>query len=313
MEFNKQLFCELIPITLFIRKQYMFKAGITLFALIVCVIMNNSFISSAFAASPPVPAFGTATVDGDESEWNLAEDGSGDFFANMWRAGRSDKKNPSIDAKLYLRYDCTNEILYALVLGVTGKVLASPDDNFIKSGKSTKLVDGDDNNDGTPPDFAWIGLNSGKAEGWEAAVSLSEGTYDNLNIHAQVSVNGKKQTAAVDDSAIDLEVLCETTAVELTSFTATAFEEEIMLEWETVTEIYNAGFNIHRAKQRGGPYTRINDELIEASGDAVYGASYSYLDILDRSGRYFYTLEDIDTNGKSTMHGPIKVRVIVSE
>ena len=91
MEFNKQLFCELIPITLFIKKQYMFKTGITLFALIVCVIMNNSFISSAFAASPPVPAFGTATVDGDASEWNLAEDGTGDFFANMYRAGNSEK------------------------------------------------------------------------------------------------------------------------------------------------------------------------------------------------------------------------------
>lgn len=80
MEVNKQFFCELVPITLFIRKQYMFKTGVALFALIVCVIMNNSFISSAFAASPPAPAFGTATVDGDASEWNLAEDGTGDFL-----------------------------------------------------------------------------------------------------------------------------------------------------------------------------------------------------------------------------------------
>ena len=57
----------------------------------------------------------------------------------------------------------------------------------------------------------------------------------------------------------------------------------------------------------------INDELIEAGDDAVYGATYSFLDIPDRSGRYFYTLEDIDTNGNNTMHCPIMLRVKVSE
>ncbi|MCF6148555.1 MAG: hypothetical protein E3K37_07845 [Candidatus Kuenenia sp.] len=291
----------------------MLKTGMKIFALIVCTTVYSNFTSSAFAASPPIPTFDTATVDGDPSEWNLAEDGSGDFFANMWRAGDSQKPNPSIDAKLYLRYDCKNEILYALVLGETGPVLELPDDNFIKLGNTTKLVDGNDDNNGTPPDFAWIGLSNGEAEGWEASASLAEGIYDNLNVHAQVYADDEAQTAAVDGRAIDLEVLCEPNAVELTSFTATAFEEEILLEWETATEIDNAGFNLYRAKRKGGLYTRINNELIEARGDSVSGANYSYLDILDRSGRYFYKLEDIDTNGNSTMHGPVKARVRVSD
>lgn len=291
----------------------MLKNSMKLFVLIFCITMNCQYISSAFAASPPVPTFGTATVDGDAGEWNLAEDGSGDFFANMWRAGDSQKPNPSIDAKLYLRYDCENEILYALVLGETGPVLELPDDNFIKLGNSTKLVDGTDNNDGTPPDFAWINLNDGEAEGWEASVSLAEGTYNNLNVHAQIFADEEEQTAAVDGRAIDLEVLCEPNAVELTSFTATAYEDEVLLEWETATETDNAGFNIYRAKYRRGPYIMVNDELIEAKGDSVSGASYSYVDIPERSGRYFYKLEDIDTNGKSTLHGPVKVETRTSE
>lgn len=229
----------------------------------------------------------------------------------MWRAGKSEKP---IDAKLYLRYDCESEILYALVLGETGPVLALPDDNFIKLGDSTKLVDGNDNNDGTPPDFAWIGLSNGEADGWEAAVSLSEGAYSNLNVHAQVFADGEAQTAAVDGRAIEMVIDCGgTTAVELIYFTATAFNGEVLLEWKTATEIDNAGFNIYRTKRIGGSYTRINEELIDAGGDAVSGATYSFLDIPDHSGRYFYTLEDIDTNGKSAMHGTIKVRVKVSE
>ncbi|WP_347273580.1 hypothetical protein [Candidatus Kuenenia sp.] len=293
----------------------MFKTAVALFSLIVCIIMNNSFISSSFAASPPAPAFGTATVDGDASEWNLAEDGTGDFFANMCvGGGNPEKKNPSIDAKLYLRYDCENEILYALVLGETGPVLALPEDNFIKLGNSTKLVDSNDNNDGTLPDFAWIGLSNGEADGWEAAVSLSEGAYNNLNVHVQVFADGEAQTAAVDGRAIELVIDCGgTTAVELIYFTANAFNGEVLLEWKTATEIDNAGFNIYRKKRIGDPYTMINEELIDTGGDAVSGATYSFLDFPDRSGRYFYTLEDIDTNGKSTMHGTIKVWVKVSE
>lgn len=170
-------------------------------SLIIMLCVNQI----ATAAVPPVPTFGTATVDGYISEWNLTND----FFANMWRAGRSGKKNPSIDAKLYLRYDCDNEVLYALVLGETGPVLELPDDNFIKLGNSTKLVDGTYGNNGTPPDFAWIDLDSGEADGWEASTHLANGAYNNLNVHAQVFADGKAQTAAVNGRAIDLVVDCE--------------------------------------------------------------------------------------------------------
>ncbi|MCF6148646.1 MAG: hypothetical protein E3K37_08300 [Candidatus Kuenenia sp.] len=103
-------------------------------------------------------------------------------------------------------------------------------------------------------------------------------------------------------------------AVTLVSFEAKAADDgSVILIWETATEIDNAGFNLYRAKRKRGSYVRINDILIEAKGDATSGASYSYRDVVDHVGGYFYMLEDIDTNGESTMHGPIKVRVSVLE
>lgn len=167
---------------------------------------------TAFAGcpSPTTPTanltYGSATVDGDSSEWDLAEDGSGDFFANMYRAGNDSKP---IESKLYLRYDCSTETLYALVLSVNGRNgLAQPDDAFIKLGNSTKLVDGNDNNDGTPPDFAWVDQDGNDVQGFEAAASLAEGDYSNLNVHLQVFSDGESQTAAVANRAIPLTINC---------------------------------------------------------------------------------------------------------
>lgn len=81
------------------------------------------------------------------------------------------------------------------------------------------------------------------------------------------------------------------------------------VSWETATEINNAGFNIYRSKREDGHYKKINGELIAANGGDTAGASYSYEDTPPGHGAYYYKLEDIDTNGVSAMHRPVKVRI----
>ena len=50
--------------------------------------------------------------------------------------------------------------------------------------------------------------------------------------------------------------------------------------------------------------------LIPSEGSATQGASYEFVDNDVRNGKkYFYKLEDIDMNGTSTLHGPVKVKV----
>ncbi|WP_295103511.1 hypothetical protein [uncultured Candidatus Kuenenia sp.] len=82
----------------------------------------------------------------------------------------------------------------------------------------------------------------------------------------------------------------------------------MILKWETASEIDNAGFNVYRSKRKGGRYRKINRELIPAQGSGSFGASYSYEDTLQKKGNFYYKLEDVDTFGESTMHGPVKVK-----
>jgi hypothetical protein len=80
----------------------------------------------------------------------------------------------------------------------------------------------------------------------------------------------------------------------------------VTIAWETGTEIDNAGYNLYRATSVQGPWTRINNALIAAQGDALFGASYSFVDRPGR-GTFYYRLEDVDYYGVSTLHDPVAV------
>jgi hypothetical protein len=100
------------------------------------------------------------------------------------------------------------------------------------------------------------------------------------------------------------------TAITLVSFSAAAGLGSATVAWETGTEIDNAGFNLYRAAGPDGPYVKVNDGLVAAKGDAVGGASYSYLDAGLSAGTYYYLLEDLDLNGTTTRHGPVSAAVL---
>ena len=98
---------------------------------------------------------------------------------------------------------------------------------------------------------------------------------------------------------------CGPTAVCLASFTARLGVGSVHLAWETGAEIDNAGFNLYRATAADGPYAKVNGAFIAAQGDPTSGASYAFTDEGLAPGIYFYKLEDVDTGGVATLHGPV--------
>jgi len=105
--------------------------------------------------------------------------------------------------------------------------------------------------------------------------------------------------------------LCNPTAVELSRFEGWPEGLAVHVEWETVTELDNLGFNLYRAGTADGPYVKLNEELIpsQAPGSPV-GAVYVWLDDGVQAGHtYYYRLEDLDIYGHTTLHGPVQVLV----
>lgn len=83
----------------------------------------------------------------------------------------------------------------------------------------------------------------------------------------------------------------------------------VVLIWKTEREINTIEFNIYRARRKNGPYKKINRFLINAKGSDMSGARYRFKDKPPRHGTYYYKLEDVNSHGTGTMHGPVKVRV----
>jgi uncharacterized repeat protein (TIGR01451 family) len=154
-------------------------------------------------AAPPQPSAGVANVDGNPGEWNLAAD----FFADL-RLG-SNATNPVL-AKLYLRYDCTERTLYALVLAEQGVRLrtADPGEAYIAvDGK--KIFHGSSGDDGTPPDFRWVDEAGGTAGGYEGSGEVLPGTHQ-LRAHAKVPATDPDgyETIDIAGRTVPLVVAC---------------------------------------------------------------------------------------------------------
>jgi hypothetical protein len=98
------------------------------------------------------------------------------------------------------------------------------------------------------------------------------------------------------------------TAVSLTNFSAIGYFGKVKLNWKTEAEYKNAGFNIYRHEEGQEGYIKINDELIKGLNTTSLGGEYTFVDIEVEDGKtYWYLLEDVETTGKKTTHGPIVV------
>ena len=96
------------------------------------------------------------------------------------------------------------------------------------------------------------------------------------------------------------------TAIRISSFSAAATRQGIVVQWETETEVHAAGFNLYRKSAKERDYLKINTSLIQARGSATAGAAYSYTDVPPRAGSaWYYQLEEVETNGTTNRYGPV--------
>jgi hypothetical protein len=99
-------------------------------------------------------------------------------------------------------------------------------------------------------------------------------------------------------------------AVTLASFDAQGQADRVVVTWETVSEINNAGFTLYRGLQADGSDRALLANVASQAPGSTLGAAYSYEDLAVQPGdTYWYWLEDVDLAGATTLHGPVSATV----
>jgi photosystem II stability/assembly factor-like uncharacterized protein len=100
--------------------------------------------------------------------------------------------------------------------------------------------------------------------------------------------------AVRSDGGISANII--TLPVELTSFTATSNAGQVILNWQTATEINNSGFEVER---KVGSAISIWEKVgfVDGNGTTAETKAYSFTDNNVSAGNYLYRLKQIDYNG----------------
>ncbi|MDP4115010.1 MAG: T9SS type A sorting domain-containing protein [Bacteroidota bacterium] len=94
--------------------------------------------------------------------------------------------------------------------------------------------------------------------------------------------------------------------VELTAFTAASNKDNVVLNWNTKTEVNNRGFEVER-KSVDGHFTTIG--FVTGNGTSTEQHNYSFTDSKLAQGKYSYRLKQLDFNGNYEYSSAVETEV----
>jgi Secretion system C-terminal sorting domain len=94
--------------------------------------------------------------------------------------------------------------------------------------------------------------------------------------------------------------------VELISFTVISANDQVILNWQTASEVNNYGYNVER-KPETGDWTKIG--FVKGNGNSNSPKKYSYIDVDALAGKVSYRLKQIDLDGRFEYSNVVAVLV----
>nr|HMQ70866.1 T9SS type A sorting domain-containing protein [Ignavibacteria bacterium] len=85
--------------------------------------------------------------------------------------------------------------------------------------------------------------------------------------------------------------------VELSLFSSSVNENDVILNWVTTSELNNSGFDIERSKVNASDNEWLKIGFVKGNGTSSNTNTYEYTDKNVNSGKYNYRLKQIDFNG----------------
>ncbi len=96
--------------------------------------------------------------------------------------------------------------------------------------------------------------------------------------------------------------------IQLGSFTARLqSENRVRLDWVTVSETNNYGFEVQKAFGSANNYQTIPNSFIPGNGTTLEPHHYSFIDVITENGAWYYRLKQIDLDGTVSYTEPVLV------
>ncbi len=129
-----------------------------------------------------------------------------------------------------------------------------------------------------------------------------------MGVAGMTTISGNAGLCA---NVIVVNFVCVVLPIELTRFSAAPADGYILLEWETATELNNAGFELQRSSNDGRDFHVI--AWVEGAGTTQEAKTYVYKDFDVKPGiRYTYRLMQTDLDGATTA-SPLVAATLKSE
>ncbi len=128
---------------------------------------------------------------------------------------------------------------------------------------------------------------------------------------ASVSLAGQSEMVTTNNSAYDtVTIFYIPTRVTLFDFRAYEKNGEVIVKWETASELDTLGFNLLRLDSVTGKYEQVNSDLLPAMHRPHRGGKYTFKDTGASPGKtYTYKLIEVEIFGRQLTYGPFTVSV----
>jgi len=132
-------------------------------------------------------------------------------------------------------------------------------------------------------------------------VANAEPLFIGARANASVSWPGRIDTTIILNNS-------GPTSVRLADVGARLLRGRVQVYWQTAVERDTAGFYVERAPRPGGPWQRINPEVILARADGIARVAYCFEDARPRPECRFYRLVTVNVDGMEECSHPVPVR-----
>jgi len=141
---------------------------------------------------------------------------------------------------------------------------------------------------------------------WSSQIST---TTENLQ-SIQFLNTGNGHAAGLNNIILEYATI-HSVPIQLASFTATVVNNNsVRLNWTTISEINNYGFEIDRAPGNPSGFVTLPNSFIPGHGTTNEPQHYTFTDNNAPSGRLYYRLKQIDLDGTINYTEPISVDVL---